>query len=116
MVRELTRPRRLATSPHSFWMLARGVMINVGPKDAISESVESSEMDPERLFPFLILIRGELEPGGVGWRMSRDGAGDHRERPYPMQAEVNVYMYVYTLYITLIIHPAATHHYDNHTL
>ena len=63
MVRELTRPRRLATSPHSFWMFDRGVMINVGPKDA-SDSIESSELEPEEVF--CILRRGELEPGGVG--------------------------------------------------
>lgn len=67
-------------------------MINVGPKD-VSKSAESSEMEPEEVF--LILSRGELELGGVGWRISRDMVvGDCRERPYPMQADVKVYMYV----------------------
>jgi hypothetical protein len=89
MVRELTSPLRLATSPHSFWMPVRGVMMNVGPK-AESESAEfSEEKDPEELF--LIRSLGEIEMGGVGWRSSRDRpVGNRRDRPYPMQADVKV--------------------------
>ena len=66
-------------------------MINVGP-NAESESVESSEIEPEEL----ILIRslGEIELGGVGWRSSREGpVGNRRDRPYPMQADVKVCMH-----------------------
>ena len=91
MVRELTRPRRLVTSPHSFWMFVTGVMIKVGPNAVESESFESSEIEPEELF--LIRSLGEIETGGVGWRRSRDGAvDDQRDTPYPIQTEVKVYM------------------------
>ena len=70
-------------------------MIQVGP-NAESESVESSEMEPEE--EFLILNLGELDPGGVSWRRSRDGAvGKRRDRPYPMQAEVKVYTCMYII-------------------
>lgn len=93
MVRELTRPLRLATSPHSFWMLDSGVMMKVGP-NAESESAESSETEPEELF--LIRSLGEMETGGVGWRRSRDEVvGDRRDKPYPIQADVKVYMYMH---------------------
>ena len=62
----------------------------IGPNSE-SESVESSEMEPDE--EFLIPILGEIESGGVGWRRSREGAVDkRRDRPYPMQAEVKVCM------------------------
>ena len=77
-------------------MFGREVERKVGPND-VSESAESSEIESERAFLCLILIRGELVPGGVGSRVrsSYECAGDDRARPYPMQDEVNVYIHTY---------------------